>query len=131
MMKRSPLPVIVLTLTLTFAAGVLAGTTQGEKPSADTRKYIGTVVATNQSTGTLIVKNWRGETVFDTSGARFGGQRGLMDLEPGERVLIRYVQEGGRKVATAIVEAAHKQEREEKPGAAARSVQPGEASPGK
>jgi hypothetical protein len=78
------------------------------KPAQEGRRFVGTIASVNLPTRVLVVKNWRGETMFDASNARFARGAGLEELKPGERVLVRYVEEEGRKVAKAVITAQSK-----------------------
>jgi len=89
---------MVCILVLVFAAGVFAGQMQTERSLSEGKRFIGTVVATDRAAKTIVARNWRGEAVFDTATARFAGHGSLEDVELGERVLIRYVEEGGKKI---------------------------------
>ena len=78
------------------------------KPAQEGRRFVGTIASVDLPTRALVVKNWRGETIFDASTARFARGAGFEDLKPGERVLVRYVEEEGRKVAKAVITAQSK-----------------------
>ena len=78
------------------------------KPKPAGRHFIGIVVAVDIGAKTLIARNWRGQVVFDTARARFARPQGLEEIEPGERVVVRYVDEAGRKVARTVATAASK-----------------------
>jgi hypothetical protein len=105
--------VFALTMATVFGlflvTGALAGQTQAERSYLG-KPYIGTVVTVDSSTNTLVVKNWKGETSFDTSNARFVGRSGLKELDPGKRVLIRYSEADGKMVAMTVIEAAFRHE---------------------
>ena len=78
------------------------------KPAQEGRRFVGTIAAVDLPAKALVVKSSRGETVFDVSSARFARGAKFEDLKPGERVLVRYVDEEGRKVAKAVITAQSK-----------------------
>lgn len=98
------------------AAETAQTTGKADKPKLEGKRIIGTVAAVDMNTRTLTVKNWRGETLFDAGTARFARHTGLQDIVPGERVLVRYVEEDGKKVAKAVVTARAKSEKGESAG---------------
>ena len=57
--------------------------------------------------------------MFDASNAHFAGEEGLKDMQPGDRVLIRYVEENGKRTARSVIKAARKfdMDRKGEPGA--------------
>jgi hypothetical protein len=113
-MKRALVPTIVYIFVLALVAGVSAGPTQTERPHLAGKRFIGTVVSADNATKILLVRSWKGETVFDTATAQFARHGRLEDMEPGERVLIRYVEEDGKKVARFVIKAAFKYSNEKR-----------------
>jgi hypothetical protein len=73
------------------------------KPKAEKKRLSGTVVAVDVESRTLIVRNWRGETTFDVAGAKLVRSVNLEDIRPGDRVVMSYAEEGGRKAAKAVI----------------------------
>jgi len=86
------------------------------KAAQEGRRFVGTIASVDLSARALVVKSWRGETVFDASTARFARGGKLEDLKPGERVLVRYTDEEGRKVAKAVITAQSKAVKDENAG---------------
>jgi hypothetical protein len=127
LMNKASLPAMVCIFILAIAGGVFAGPTQGERPYLEGKRFIGTVAATDSVTKTLVIKTWRRETVFDTSTARFVGHAGLEDMEQGERVLIRYIEKGGKKTARSVIKAALRYGDEKEAGLDAHIAKPADA----
>jgi hypothetical protein len=115
-MKIKSLSSMVCVLVLALGVCVFAGSQQAGRPHPEGKRFIGTVLSADHRTSRLVVGSWRGETVFDVSAARFFGPGGFEDIEPGDRVMIRYVEDSGKKVALAVMEAAEKQQGNEKTG---------------
>ncbi len=105
-MRNRSLPAI--TCVFVLGACILAGPAHTGRTHPEGRRYIGTVVTADRNTGALAARSWRGNAVFDASVARFSGKGGLGTLKPGKRILVRYFEESGRKVATAVMEVAHR-----------------------
>lgn len=87
------------------------------KPAQEGRRFVGTIAAVDVPARALVVKSWRGETLFDVSAARFARGAKLEDLKPGERVLVRYIEEEGKKVAKAVITAQSKAVKDANAGA--------------
>ena len=117
--------IIVLTsacfLALALASSPSAATTQSKRPHVEGKRFIGTVVIADNIKKTLVVKAWWRELTFDVATARFADNESLKDIEPGEKVLIRYVVEGGSKVAKSVVRATTKYENDRKTGSPAQT----------
>lgn len=123
-MKNASVPATVLIFILAIAAGVFAGIRQTERPSLEGRRFVGAVVVADDTTKTLVVRSRREEMVFDVSSTRIFGKWDLQGMEVGERVFVRYVEEGNKNVATSIIEATHRWERKGRTGSGARATRP-------
>jgi hypothetical protein len=84
------------------------------KPKAEKKRLSGTVVAVDVESRTIVVKNWRGETTFDIAGAKLVRNVNLEDIRSGDRVVMSYTEEGGRKAAKAVIAIPAKPEEENK-----------------
>ncbi len=73
------------------------------KPKALKRRFSGTVAAVDAVSKTVVVKNWRGETTFDAAGAKLARRANVEDIRPGDRVVMSYAEEGGRKTAKVVI----------------------------
>jgi hypothetical protein len=92
---------------------VLLSETQ-TKPKAEKKRLSGTVVAVDVESKTLVVKNWRGETTFDVAGAKLVRSSNLEDVRLGDRVVMSYTEEDGRKTAKALIATPAKPEEEKR-----------------
>ncbi len=112
--------------SVTAEKGIDGGGTvaKAARTMPETRRFIGTVVSLDMQGQTLIARTRKGETAFDTSVARFPGSMTPGDLKPGEKVLVRYVEEDGRKVAKAILTTRVKPDREKAVWTGHEAVQP-------
>ena len=72
-------------------------------PKAERKRLTGTVVAVDTASKTLVVKNWRGQTTFDAAGAKLARRASLEDIVPGDRIVVSYAEEDGRKTAKTLV----------------------------
>jgi hypothetical protein len=73
------------------------------KPKVEKKRLSGTVVAVDVESRTLVVRNWRGETTFDVAAAKLVRSVNLEDIRPGDRVVMSYAEEGGKKAAKAVI----------------------------
>ena len=73
------------------------------KPKADIKRFSGTVVSIDSISKTLVVKNWRGKTTFDTDGLKTAHRANSEGVNPGDRVRISYIDKNGKKAAKALV----------------------------
>jgi hypothetical protein len=69
----------------------------------ETKRFSGRVVSINPVSQTLVVKSWRGEATFDAASAKIARHVNLEDLRPGDRILVNYIEEAGRKTAKVLV----------------------------
>lgn len=95
--------------------GRTSGYTIAHRPQLEGERFVGIVSSTDTTKGILVVSTWRGETAFDASTAKFGGHVRLEDMKRGERVMVRYVEQNGRKVARAVITAAHESSNGDRP----------------
>lgn len=122
MRKRIFLPMAVL-MTLSFAGLTLAQPTTAEPPAhgkmagaakseaskaGRLRRLAGEVVAVDQTAKTVTVKHMvRGKPKEATFHVGEKATRALGDLQPNDRVRLRYDKEQGRLIAQSIVKTSH------------------------
>jgi hypothetical protein len=94
---------IIVFISLMFVTNALAQTAPAMGPKAERKRVSGTVVAIDTASKTLVVEDWRGETTFDTDGAKLVRGANLEDIRPGDRVVMSYAEEGGRKTAKIVI----------------------------
>ncbi len=102
-MRRPCVTFIIVFISLVFVTNALAQTAPAMGPKAERKRVFGTVVAVDTASKTLVVKDWRGETTFDTDGAKLVRGANLEDIRPGDRVVLSYAEEGGRKTAKIVI----------------------------
>jgi hypothetical protein len=80
------------------------------RSKVENKRLSGTVVSIDSVTKTLVIKNWRGETIFDIDGLKTAHRADSEDVKPGDRVRISYIEKNGKKTARAIIVTAARSE---------------------
>jgi len=100
-------------IVFVFFTNALTQTAPPSGPKIE-RKLSGTVVAVDAASKMLVVKNWRGQTTFNTDGAKLVRRVNLEDIRSGDRITVSYAEEDGRKTAKVLIATPAKPEVENK-----------------
>jgi hypothetical protein len=127
-MKNLWVAFIVFVLAVTLVSCALAAATPSRASNLEEKRFIGTVVTADDIARTLTVKAWWREVVFDVASAHFAEDSGLQELKPGDRVLIRYIEDKGKRIAGSIIKADRRHKTGEKIQSGASAAKPDHAA---
>ncbi len=117
-MTKAAVSISVFLVLLAFVTVVFAEERPSENPAvnqekaaaserphtkkADRKRLHGEVIHIDLSENMMIVKNKRGEFIFDIGTTRTGRGMKLEDIKPGDRIGIIYVEKDNKNVAVAM-----------------------------